>query len=501
LATISRTADGRLQLSRLWVARAMSWPIAAMVVIVHMVYGHPGFPPDALLCAGLLGALAVLTIAYAKPHELPVLPVMVARIYFAMGYPAFGAPRMVTALGPIRLSSSALLDATFGGLLFASLIVGIATLIKPYTGRLSGDWSRALDRRAEYDGTDTITARMLAAISIAIHLMIAASPTGQRIFGSFGYLATLLGGPAISLGLLFWDMEQRPTFMSRTLFWSAAGALSLAGFITGMLGSALEPFIDTIIFLWTFRGRIPVFLITVSIAALLSLNHAKHAYRRLTWNSTHNDTFTRLQNWATAIEQTYGGDASYAFEVSAGSTARRLSTLLAVAHIFEWVPARIPHAGPKAWLELPLQYVPRVFWANKPSPAQEFNNRYTVTFRLQTVKMTQGATFNLPSIGDGYWRLGWLGVVLEGVFLGLLAGFYVGVSKRNSRALLIIGTGFVMTTGPEGYVLYVLGSQPQYWLSMIMVLALAQTLPSLFAGAPKTKLIRVRPRAPIRVFK
>ncbi|MEY4509005.1 MAG: hypothetical protein RLZZ450_1127 [Pseudomonadota bacterium] len=502
MASIATTADGRLSLSWQWIARALSWPVAAIAVIAHTSGGHPGFSSQALLCAGLIGALTVLAIGYVRPRELPVIQLILLRIYLAMGFPVFFAPRMHTALGSLRLSSRALDLATLGALAFTCSVVITALLVRRGARRIGRDVSKFLDRQGEYDGRDTIAARILAAVSIAIYLIIASSPGGQKVFGSFGYVATLLGGPAISLGLLFWDMEQRGNYVSRLLFWLALLLLTLAGLSTGMLGAALEPGIDTVIFLWAVRGRLPILMVVGAVVVLIGLNQAKHVYRSLSWRATQSvSLLQRAENWTIAVQQTYSGNASMAIEASADSATSRLSTLLAVAQIFEWVPARFSHAGAKAWLEMPLQYVPRLLWPEKPSPVKEFNNRYTTTFQLQTYRGTQGATFNLPSVGDGYWRLGWLGIFLEGIFLGLLAGLYGGMATPSSRALIILGTGFLFSTGPECYVLNVLGSQPQYWIAMAAILLLAQNLPALFSGAPKTKLVRERPRAPLRVFK
>jgi hypothetical protein len=237
------------------------------------------------------------------------------------------------------------------------------------------------------------------------------------------------------------------------------------------------------------------------VLIVLLLNPAKVIYRQLSWrNRGEVSVVTVAENWGNALAQTYAVDnLDGTFESAAVGVAGRLSTFLQVVHIFEWVPARLPHAGPNAWINLPLAYVPRLFWPDKPSPTREFNQRYTTSFRLQNVKMTVHTTLTLPSVGDGYWRLGWLGVILEATFLGVAIGILHGLGRPNSRALTIIGTTVMIPLAPESHVLGTLAGLPRVLLVVVGIMIIARVLPALFSGAQKTKLPPGIPQTRVRV--
>lgn len=491
MATVSLNAERRLVFPTQWIVRVASWPLSFFVVVLHVTFGDPGFSSEALTIAGVFGAAAFVSIAYAQPRVLPLLQVLLVRFYFALGFPVFSPPRFETAAaGRIRISSRSLDETMYASLLFLFVAIVVFQVVRPVGRLAAAKMSRLLDRPDKYSVRDTVTARCLAAASVAIYWLIAMSPGKQNIFGGLAYPATLFASPVLPLGLLFWDAERTQTFNGKLIFWLCALGLSLAGFSTGMLGSAVEPFVHAILFTWTVRGRLPIILLVVTTTGLIALNHAKIAYRGLTWHQKRDITLVeRADSWLTAIDGAYRDDVAASFEHSANSTASRLSTLMQVAHMFEWVPGRVPYAGPDAWVNVPLGYIPRVLWPSKPSQTELFNNLYTTTFRVQTRRMTGTTTLTLPSIGDGYWRLGWLGVALEGVVLGILAGFYQGLAEPASRGLCILVTGFVLSCAPESHVLGLVAMQPQYLTIMFLVLWMAQGLPDLIGGAVKTRLV------------
>ncbi|MDB4987257.1 MAG: hypothetical protein JWN04_2435 [Myxococcaceae bacterium] len=490
MGSLTRTSDGHLVIAARWWIRAAAWPVAALVAESHLAWGDGKYSDQTLLCAGLLAAVAVIAAAYARAGEVPVIQLILIRFYFAMGYQVFSPPRLYGSNAlPIRISSRSLDKAAAGGIIFAAaLLVGFA-VARLVARRFSADFSRILDRRSAYGGADTITVRVLSGCSIAMYLALAFSPSGQTMFGGFGYSATLLSAPALSLGLLFWDAERQSGATPRLIFWAAVTLIVCGALAQGMVGSVAEPFTVIAIFMWTARGRVPIALLATAIIGLMALNTAKTVYRGLTWRKQRDvGLIERAENWATALDRTYSGDRDEAIENTTSATASRLSSFMQVAHMMEWVPARVPHAGPKAWVQLPLEFVPRLVWSDKPQHAAEFNNRYTLTFGLQTRLMSQSTTYSLPSIGDGYWRLGWLGVVIEGLLLGLLTGAYQGLAGPGSRALTIVAAGFATRASPESHILGLLAGVPQNWIMMIGVLLLAQALPSLIIGSVKTRL-------------
>ncbi|MDB4987523.1 MAG: hypothetical protein JWN04_2701 [Myxococcaceae bacterium] len=477
--------------------RTAAWPIAFLVVISHTVWADESFPLDARVYAGLLGALALVSCAYARPHVVPVVQIVLIRFYFAMGFPVFSAPRIFTSFGRVRLSSQALSNALLGAVLFVGCFLLIVMLVMRPARRLSGDILRLLDRKQTYSSEDTVAARAFAALAIAISVANAFRGFGSSAsLGPFSLLTNLLSGAELPLTLLWWDAYQTRSRTAVVLCWCAVSIISLGALSTGMLGGAVFPWLAAILLSWTLYGRTPTGLIITSILAILIVNPAKHAYRQLTWKTgTNVGALDRAENWAQAFSSTYADGVLP--ENAASGVAQRASSLVQVAHMYEWVPARVPHEGPDAWLRLPLYFVPTLLWPDRPRPIEEIHKYYWRSFRLLSEKTINEVSITLPSVGDGYWRLGWPGVALEGALLGLIVGFFHGIGRSTSRAATLFGVGYLLQGGgPEGQVLSMILALPKTVFVWTVVLLLVQWLPSFFEGAPKTKLAPRRERAP-----
>lgn len=490
MATMTLAMDRRLQFSVSGLVRGVAWPLSILAFVAHLAWGDQDYPIESLACAGLLAAGALLSAAYVKPGTIPVIPITLFRFYLAMGWPVFAPPVIVTsAFGRVRISSHAMIEGSIGGVVFATCMVAAAIAVVPFARKLQRPLANSFDTRGEYTSSDTITIRFIAVVALVFNIIVSAFASRMHLLPpSFGYVASLFGGPEIPLGFLFWDAYNKPTFWSRALPWVTLTILTIAGLATGMLGSATLPWITALLLMWALKGRIPLGLFSILFAAILILNPAKVVYRRLSWNKAVEPTLIeRTENWATAISGVFTGMSEDAVGVSgdaASGVASRMSSLLQVIHVFEWVPGRVPYAGPDAWYSLPLFYVPTLFWPERPNTTKEFNVKYATTFQILNARSIKVQTVTVPSVGDGYWRLGWLGVVMEGLLLGAIIGLFHGLSNPSSRALTIIGVGFIIRGGgPEGCALGLLAGLPKYVIVLALVLLLAQWLPAMISKA------------------
>jgi hypothetical protein len=465
--------------------RGLSWPLAALAVFVHIEFRASMFSFRTGLQCGLLCALAVLVAAHSQPRKLPALGLVIGWFYIAMGAPVFAPTALLGVHGPIRLSEHSYDLATLGTLIFATTVI----LVSPLGSRLGEIASPSVTRLLEWTGVytprDALATRVAAGLAVALYLVLAFSKGRQNVLGPFGFVALLASTPAIPMGLFLWDWERTGSPLVIGAFWVTLTIMGLGGLATGMLGAAAQPCFTACVLLWCFRGRVPWALMVTGVLLVVSLNSAKHTYRTLTW---HRDTTATLQErvdgWLVAIEETYR-DRDYVttFAESAESSRSRLATLTQVAQIFEWVPFVVPHAGPDQWLTLPLEFVPRVLWRSKPQHAIEYNVRYTLTFGLQDKRTAATTNVTLPSVGDGFWRLGWLGVFIEACILGLVVGLYSGLAKGESRSLVIIGTAFATSVSPDQHVFVLLGGQPQFLFGLAFMMATISLLPTVLSGS------------------
>jgi len=438
---------------RTWAARILVWPLCVAVVVVHFVMAHDDFPTAARLYAGLLACVAVLCVAYAPIRVVPALAIGMSYFYAALGAPVFARGTTFSVFGPIRLPPSALQDATLAALLFACVVVASATISDRATRRVAWGIARRLEGGETYGLEHTVVARTLAFFALGVKLALVMNVN----FGSLKQPANLFSAPVIVTTLLFWDAEQTKRTSARYLFWITVGVQWVLGMMSGMMGNALAPPVMAAALLWARRGHLPAGLLAAGACAFLIFNPAKVTYRKITWFTPETTSLERFTNWGDALWITYFDrendgleDVGTSFENSLGSAAMRLNTLGQVAQMFDWVPERVPHAGPDRWLTVPKLLMPRALWPDKPIQEEFFNKNYTFQFRLQTPQAAASGTtsITLPSVGDGYWRLGWPGVAIEAAFLGLIIGWAQavgrgGVSRIASRTSLLLAASLM----------------------------------------------------------
>ena len=437
---------------RTWAARILVWPLCVLIMVVHLALGHDDFPITARTYAGLIGCLAALCVAYAPIRVVPALAIGMSYFYAALGAPVFLRGVTFSVFGPIRLPPHALESATLAALVFAVTVVITSTVVDRATRRAAWSVAGWLEGGDVYASRHTAVARTFALISFGLSTLIAMHVR----FGGLHQPVNLLASPIIAITFLFWDAEQTKTPVARQLFWGYVGLQCMLGMLSGMLGNVLLPAIVAAALLWARRGHLPAGLMAASAAAFIILNPAKATYRELTWFKPEVTLVDRVTGWGDALWLTYVSDqtasgrmaASSGFEGNVRMAASRLNTLGQVAQIFDWVPERVRHAGPDHWLMLPQLLIPRAVWPDKPVQEIIFNRDYTFQFRLQAPSKAGSTSIALPSVGDGYWRLGWPGVLIEAMFMGLLIGWAQaigrgGVSRIASRTSLLLSVSLM----------------------------------------------------------
>ncbi|MFT3922614.1 MAG: hypothetical protein QM778_08785 [Myxococcales bacterium] len=448
--------------------RLAGWVAAIGVVFAHLTWSHPQFDLEARLYAGLLGAMTVMSLAYLKPGQFPALPMLLAQFYLGMGFPTFSEPELFGIYGRVRLSSRCLTAASLGSLVFAGSMVVFSFLGRPLGRRAAPSVIRHLEPARDARGWVSSALLLVGCLGAILYILVQRGGTPRPI----AFIAYAFSTPPTSLSPLIWEVVQTGSRRARILLVGTTGMMVFAGLLTGMLSNALAPIFAVGLALWFLRGRAPMLLASAGLVVFIVLSPVKHIYRTLTWEKQNQvSTEQRIDNWVEAFDRTYSNrDSKASVEQSTKISKDRLSMLTQVAQVFEWVPRFVPYAGPELWLASPLELIPRVFWPEKPLHVLLFNKTYTRTFRLQKGSYREQTTINLPSVADGYWRLGWLGVVFEGALLGFLAGFFEALASRRSLATLTLGVTFLGATQPTVHVITNVTSLPQLCFAVGLVL-------------------------------
>ncbi len=430
--------------ARTLTARVLVWPACAVAIWVHLSFAHRDYSDQTRLQAGLLCSLALLALAFSPVGAFPTLAIGIGYFYVALGAPIFSRTELWLVKGRLRLSSHAFDEATLGALVLASVAILVALIADRAT---SGLFKRAIERfdRKTVRGAGLGSRARTAGLAFVAIALVPA--LWAKWLGPLTQPISLLSNSIFALVFLFEYEEQIKTRAARYLPWGAALFLFFLGARSGMLQNAFIPVITAAALAWSRRGKLPLRLLAAGVALLLILNPAKGVYRQLQWYQRGNASSSPWENWSRALEQTYAGkDAETSLNAGVESTRSRTSTLGQVAQIYSWVPSRVPFDGPDRWLYQAVLLVPRVLWPDKPVQG-ETNRNYTHTFRLQDPRVKTHTSITVPAVGDGYWRLGWLGVGIEGVALGLVLGIAQGISRARTRtAWLLAGSWMIVRT-------------------------------------------------------
>jgi hypothetical protein len=475
--------------------RAAAWVAVVPLLLLHVLARDEGFDPEAGLLGGLLASLALLSVVYARPGTLPALAGVLLKLYIGAGTVVFQHIKLEGIRGRIRLSRESLTLA-----LFAIVILALLCILAQPVGARLGRWAAPKVQRLTvpargHTSTDSVVVRTVSLLCALLYAVVTTYSRGTSTFGGLEHAVTLICSAPLPLTLLFLDMQRSPSPWARATFAGVLGLYVVVGLGIGMLGAAAEPVVAAAVLQWAVVGRIPWRGLLPFLTVLVLLNTAKHEYRALTWNRDHQlGVADRVSNWIDAIGRTYSGNAADEAQRSATAAATRIQIVAQVAQVIEWVPHVVPYAGPDVWLDLPLEFIPRFLWPDKPVHNVMYNSRYTLTFRLQHERTMGNTSLALPPVADGYWRLGWLGVVVEGLLLGLVCGFYSGIFRADARANAALGVMFAATMSAEMHVMGLVAGQPQQLIAVVGMVVAVQQLTRLFEGNREAALPTASPR-------
>jgi hypothetical protein len=113
----------------------------------------------------------------------------------------------------------------------------------------------------------------------------------------------------------------------------------------------------------------------------------------------------------------------------------------ALALIMKYTPHPFPYASGRPWLQIPMTFVPRQIWKNKPIniPSAEFEATY------MGVPSNYNGFTSMQLIGDLYRNFSWAGALGGMFFLGvLLRLFYLfcSPSRANTAGLFLYAALF-----------------------------------------------------------
>jgi hypothetical protein len=251
------------------------------------------------------------------------------------------------------------------------------------------------------------------ALSITIGLLGAAS--------SLGAIPTLVDQLRYAGFLVLWLgwLRRRIPLWLVALAAVTVGATVIAGFGTGSLYAGLTVPIGALCLYVAERRRVPWITIGLVLVVALTLNVAKTPYRQQYVQGAAQPLSTLDRS--TTFVGFYFSTLARLSKTDLQQSASRFSYASGdvLGYSVATIPLLYPYWRGHTYAFLPLTIIPRVVDPSKPQATfgNQFGRRYGLISSFD-VKTAQ----NLPVSAEGYVNLGKLGLVLEGLLVGLAFG-------------------------------------------------------------------------------
>ena len=462
----------------------LALPIVAFTLIVlHVLAGAEQYNLSARLLSAGVGILAFLVVRTVRPDRLPFMALAAVQVYIFFGLASCWELDLLGSGGPIYLHPGSLVKAAIAGCVFLCAAY-LASLGGEALGRRLRPWSdRLLPSRVDH--RFAIPLRLWSFVSIGCYFIILMDL--QVGSGALDFAIRQLGNPFFVQALLFAEWRTSRSKTSWVWFVGFTGAAAFAGLMSGFLSRTLYPIITFAVLHWL-AGRSSVYVLLAATLAFVILNPVKHAFREEIWESGEHHTSSanigdRVDAWLTAFENSWGGEEEATAE-NLRNASERLSGLLRVAQAIQWVPYKVPYRGLAPWAEIPLSYIPQVLRPEKQQLTETFNDTYALTFGLQSDREVAVSTENLPPMAEGFWVMGWLGVVLIAILMGGLMGIYQGIFDPSHGAAAAVGMGLIASIKAQSHLAQLYAGLPQKILVMVAILWALALAANAFGKSP-----------------
>lgn len=301
-----------------------------------------------------------------------------------------------------------------------AVIVAVVSMYVGYFYPLSATVGRALPKPI-YEWPHN-TAIIIAVLTVGIGWTITiGSQLGfiPRSFGS-GALGAVATGSYFGVGLLailHARFRSRPAI---SLIWLVIPPAMAIAFLTGSKRFMLAPMMLAALGYYVVNRRIDLRWIVVGLGFVLVLYPISQFWREIVLAGNQLGMGDVLQNPARALSLI----SSFASTIDPGdyflrglqSTTARLDALGIVATIVRDTPGRVDYQGGWTLLHVPISFIPRVIWADKPllSIGQWITDNYGAG---GDIRSNTGSSW----IGEFYLNFGYAGVI---VGMGVIGAYF-----------------------------------------------------------------------------
>jgi hypothetical protein len=413
----------------------LSWLAIVAIFAAHVFFGAEDYP---VLVRAILAAPAAVFILEARAYvknrsgEMPFIALAMLQFYVAFGFAVFVPARFYDLNGPVLFASQTFVSAGLA-VLVGCLSTWAGARVGMHAGRALATVAPKLlppeELPRRWDEAFFVFAGASAFLGIVVAFRPEAIPASVGV--ALGYLLQL----DLVMGMA---CVQAPRFLGAWMNELILGfSLSL-----GLLRGQLEPLARTTVAFvsgtWSQVRRVPVWLLAGVVVLFLILQPAKRSYREQVWERSARTGEQigfagRIGAWGKAVSDLAEEDRS-----EGSSAMGRLTELAPAMHALQMIPQRVPYLNGDSFLEILYAPVPRLIWRDKPTTEARLTQRYAVIFGLQTERGARTTAIGLNVLVEGYWNLGWYGIVIACFGAGLSSGASQSLFKGH-WALRVVG--------------------------------------------------------------
>lgn len=454
--------------------------VMASSLLLHLIGHHPDYTLLDGLLAGFLSLFAIGSVVRHVSRQGEALPIL--SWAFLILYVYFGLPVFFPGMDSETVAFQDLKDSGAVTLALLAIVVMGGCMLAGYAGgrvfggrmadtrllRSAGGWSRA----GIFPGVLFIYALMSVSISYLIYRYIAHPPW-------YFFLVKVFFSPVLCQLILLYEMKRQGGKTLRLAYISFLALSIIAALITSRLAYMIMPLVIHIVVAFGRHERINPLLLAAMILGMVLVNPLKLQYRAAAGffdqgGEIEHSLSRSIDLWGMVFAEKWmsGGQSSPWLESLTGLSSR-MNLLSTVAETFYKVPDLLDHEYGSTWMAVPYAFVPRLIWREKPDLTAITNDYYCIKFGQLSRSETDFISLSFPLATEGYWNMGWLGVV----FAGGLVGFWFGLLGRWFSIPGLFSFAFCYVclfnvkpgTGP---LVDVFGSVPQKFLAVFVVIYL-----------------------------
>ena len=203
------------------------------------------------------------------------------------------------------------------------------------------------------------------------------------------------------------------------------------------------------------RHKFPVVALLVVLPVVMFLQPGKAKFREVYWKGGPTESYTssyseRIGLWMEASSRAWGraltDSTGAGFRELGGATLSRLSLLEQTANVIEMTPARVPYQYGRLYSYLPITFVPRFLWPEKPSVTNA-NKWYQLSYLLTAPANIESVGISVGTLTESYISFGWAGPVAVMFSLGIFLGVLQKLFMRKASGLLLSSIGVALLPG------------------------------------------------------